>query len=103
MRPRHVRFGCHEDSGAVPLFRVSHGDTLVYRVRKWTATGIGTGADLPLGTSSLAAPGGELYRVRVGTVVARGIGYRVVIAHTGLNRTRATERIRTVRFFGRSI
>ena len=71
-----------EESGAVPLFRVARGDTLVYRVRKWTSTRIGAGEELPLGRSSYDAPGGELYRVQVGTVLARGISYRVIIAHT---------------------
>ncbi|RKZ12576.1 hypothetical protein DRQ32_03395 [bacterium] len=71
-----------EESGAVPLFRVARGNTLVYRVRQWTSTRIGAGDDLPLGRSSFDAPGGELYRVQVGTVVADGISYRVIIAHT---------------------
>ena len=71
-----------EESGAVPLFRVARGDTLVHRVRKWAATGIGTGEDLDTGFSSVAAPGGALYRVRVGTVIANGISYRVIVAHT---------------------
>ena len=71
-----------EESGAVPLFRVARGDTLVYRVKKWTTTGIGTGEDLEPGISSVDGPGGALYRVLAGTVVARGASHRVIIAHT---------------------
>lgn len=71
-----------EESGAVPLFRVARGDTLVYRAKKWTNTRIGSGENLPLGKSSYDAPGGELYRVQVGMVSANGISYRVIIAHT---------------------